>query len=118
MKKVSDGRGDEYVKYHMSLASLAYAIAANQRLGDNARLIQQTDGWGHCAAFHFSYCTALATQEYMLDGVIPEKRHTECKVDQVPFQPFEPAVDLVGGGEEAELSRAWWELSKERMWLA
>lgn len=70
------------------ITPLASAVAANTRLSNNARLIQQVDGLGHTTASHVSYCTLLAVQEYMVEGKLPEKKHTMCKVDQKPFVPF------------------------------
>lgn len=87
---------------------------ATERLSNNARLIQQTDGWGHCAVSHVSYCTALATQAYMLDGKISEQKHTLCKVDQVPFEPFNETAGLSISRDEADLRAAWREFSEER----
>lgn len=86
-------------------------MAANQRMGNNARLIQQIGGYGHCAIGHVSYCTALATRQYFLDGKVPAEKHTACTVDQVPFQPFEPSGALVGGDDE--LMGAWIKLEKD-----
>lgn len=89
-------------------------MAANQRLGNNARLIQQIGGFGHCAVGHFSYCTALATREYFLDGTVPDQKHTACQVDQVPFQPWVPTYAF-GGQDEEDLRQAWTEVGDQQI---
>lgn len=90
---------------------LANALLANDRLGNNARLIQQVGGLGHAAISHISYCTLSATQEYFLDGKLPAKKHSLCKVDQKPFVPFEAGATSFGEGE-VELIEAWSSVSK------
>ena len=87
---------------------------ANEQLGNNARLIQQLDGWGHCALNQVSYCTAQATQDFMLNGKIPDQNHTLCGVDEVPFMPFEDTADPRGDDKD-ELRMAWRVLSEQ--WL-
>jgi hypothetical protein len=91
------------------LTSAKYAIA---RLGDNARLIQQRDGWGHCAISQASYCTARAVRAYMVHGRAPEAKHTLCNVDQLPWQPFDDQ-SIMQDVEEGELRQAWRELAAE-----
>lgn len=78
---------------------------ANEQLGNNARLIQQLDGWGHCALNQVSYCTARATQDFMVNGKIPDQNHTLCKVDEVPFVPFEDMA-ILRRDDEDELRKA------------
>lgn len=78
---------------------------ANNRLGNNARLIQQLGGLGHSTLSHVSYCTLRAFREYMLEGKVPENKHSTCKVDQKPFTPISQTV--IGFSEsEAELLEA------------
>jgi hypothetical protein len=90
------------------VTSLASAKAANARLGDNARLIQQKDGWGHGTPAHVSLCTARAVRAYMVRGEPPADKHTMCAVDQKPFQPWHG--DALGRNlvdDEYELVQAW-----------
>lgn len=93
------------------VTSLASAKYANERLGDNARLVQQPDGWGHCSTSQFSLCTARTTRRYMLDGTVPTEKHTLCKVDQKPWQPWDEGVIDFGVStadvEDRELGEAW-----------
>jgi hypothetical protein len=91
---------------------LASAQHANARLGDNARLVQQRGGWGHCSISHVSYCTARAVRAYMVHGHAPAENHTLCDVDQLPWQRFDDS-SIVEDVEESELRRAWKELSAE-----
>jgi hypothetical protein len=94
------------------VTSLASAKYANDRLGNNARLIQQRDGWGHCSLSQISYCTARAVRAYMVRGQAPEEKHTMCDVDQLPWQPFEDKI-IVEDAEEGELRQAWKELAED-----
>jgi hypothetical protein len=94
------------------VTSLASAKYANERLGNNARLIQQRDGWGHCSLSQISYCTARAVRAYMVYGRPPSEKHTMCEVDQLPWQPFEDEI-IVEDVEEGELRRAWKELAED-----
>jgi hypothetical protein len=90
------------------VTSLASAKYANERLGDNARLIQQKEGWGHSTMSHVSFCTARAVRAYMVRGELPKDKHTICAVDQKPFQPWDG--DVVGQNlldDEYELVQAW-----------
>ena len=73
---------------------LVGAQAALSRLGDNARLIQQVDGYGHCALSVTSYCTLLFIREYMVNGTLPGDSYTLCEVDQHPWLPFEAGTEL------------------------
>jgi hypothetical protein len=96
------------------VTSLGSAKYANSRLGDNARLIQQVDGWGHCTPSHVSYCTARAARAYMLHGEPPRDKHTLCAVDQKPWEEFDGGV--VGPRlleDEQELIRAWGGLAED-----
>lgn len=98
---------------------LHYAQLANQRLSNNARLIQQTDGVGHTASGQVSLCTAAATQAYFLDGTLPKEKLTQCTVDQLPFVPLPGGGGMSERGEDAQLLKAWRELSeKAGEWLA
>ncbi|KAH8924614.1 hypothetical protein BT69DRAFT_1240921 [Atractiella rhizophila] len=96
---------------------LLHAKRAWNRLGSNARLLEQVDGWGHCAIGQTSYCTAKVLQNYFTEDIVPEP-YTTCKVDQVPFQPWNDTqvaeslreVTFVTGGEEddmVQLLRDW-----------
>jgi len=73
---------------------LVSAQAALNRLGDNARMIQQVDGYGHCAISDVSYCTMLSVREYMVNGTAPGDSYTRCEVDQHPWLPFDGAQVL------------------------
>ena len=98
---------------------LHYAQLANQRLGNNARLIQQTDGVGHTASGQASLCTAAATRAYFLDGTLPKEKLTQCAVDQLPFVPLPGGGGMAERGEDAQLRKALRELSeKAGIWLA
>ena len=73
---------------------LINAQAALGRLGNNARLIQQVDGYGHTASSVVSFCTQLYVREYMVSGTVPGDSHTLCGVDQHPWLPFEGDMTL------------------------
>jgi hypothetical protein len=94
------------------VTSLASAKYANTRLGNNARLIQQRDGWGHCSLSQVSYCTARAVRAYMVHGTPPSEKHTMCEVDQLPWQPFDDSV-IVQDADEGELRQTWRELAAD-----
>ncbi|EIN04768.1 hypothetical protein PUNSTDRAFT_55444 [Punctularia strigosozonata HHB-11173 SS5] len=97
------------------VTSLASARAANARLGNNARLVQQADGWGHCTTSQTSFCTAQKVRDYFVNGVPPSDNHTICRVDQRPFEPWNQSFALpVAGadnsastGPAADLMEAW-----------
>lgn len=106
------------MSYHKYLSNtydlvspLAEAKLVNNRLGNNARLVQQIGGLGHCALSHFSFCSAHIVREYMLYGQVPDKDHTGCPVNQVPFEPFERPTDLLGDVEAFDLWNNWKALS-------
>jgi len=92
---------------------LANAVSAKERLGSNARLIQQVDGWGHCTIAQKSFCTADIISRYMLDGEVPTANHTLCGVAEKPFVPFEEALFMADGQGDASVRRAWAKLSDE-----
>lgn len=95
---------------------LSNAISANQRLGNNARLIKQIGGWGHCTGSHPSLCTARATRAYFLEGTLPAEKQSACGVDRGPFDPVD---GLALGGlneEEADLAEAWRQWSESWEW--
>jgi pimeloyl-ACP methyl ester carboxylesterase len=58
------------------------------RLGDNARLVQQAGGVGHCTIAHASRCTAAKVRAYFLEGQVPDEMHGYCEVDQKAFEPL------------------------------
>ncbi|EPQ54760.1 hypothetical protein GLOTRDRAFT_130114 [Gloeophyllum trabeum ATCC 11539] len=90
------------------VTDLANALRSSERLGDNARLIQQVDGYGHCTISQTSFCALPIVQAYMLDGAVPDSNHTLCQVDQLPFKPFDEQ-DAVNGTEGLDLeSRQAW----------
>jgi hypothetical protein len=91
---------------------LAAAKDANDRLGNNAHLIQQRDGWGHCSLSQVSYCTVRAVRAYMVHGQAPNEKHTMCDVDQLPWQPFDDQT-IIQDVEERELRQAWRELAED-----
>ncbi|EPQ50268.1 hypothetical protein GLOTRDRAFT_123620 [Gloeophyllum trabeum ATCC 11539] len=86
---------------------LSNAILAKERLGDNARLIQQVDGWGHCTIAQKSYCTGEIISRYMLDGEVPKENHTLCNVVEKPFVPAEEAPGDDGEKAWARLVDEW-----------
>lgn len=99
------------------VTSLASARYANARLGDNARLVVQKDGWGHCTVSQFSACTARIMREYMVEGKVLEEKEVVCEVDQVPWKPWKgQVVGESGRDDDAELMSAWAELG-EQDWL-
>jgi hypothetical protein len=90
-------------------------MKSNQRLGNNARLIQQTNGFGHCTISQVSYCTMRTLRRYFLEDAVPESKHTACEVDQVPFKSFEEdykTTDI----DEKELREATRQLVKDWEW--
>jgi pimeloyl-ACP methyl ester carboxylesterase len=74
---------------------LASAMEANAELGDNARLIQQVGGAGHCADSVPSRCTEARVAAFMTNGTVQAENHALCEVDGGDV--FEPvsAVDWV-----------------------
>ncbi|KZT28847.1 hypothetical protein NEOLEDRAFT_783819 [Neolentinus lepideus HHB14362 ss-1] len=70
------------------ITPLVNAINSLELYGNNARLIQQADGYGHGAISAVSFCTLQLLQSYLLYGEVPETKHTICQVDQKPFVPF------------------------------
>ncbi|KAH8826453.1 hypothetical protein DL96DRAFT_1608022 [Flagelloscypha sp. PMI_526] len=65
---------------------VTHARSAKERLGDNARLVEQPQGFGHCTLNHFSSCTLNVIQKYMVFFTVPfEEDVTLCAVDQAPF---------------------------------
>jgi hypothetical protein len=78
------------------VSPLGSAVAALNRLGNNARVIEQKGGVGHTTSSQTSFCTNLALQAYFLDGKVPKKDITLCEVDQKPWQPWGEEV-LPGG---------------------
>ncbi|EPQ50286.1 hypothetical protein GLOTRDRAFT_134095 [Gloeophyllum trabeum ATCC 11539] len=64
------------------------ALGSPQRLGNNARLVQQADGYGHTTLSQLSLCSWKILRAYLLEGVIPENSHTVCDVDEQPFVPL------------------------------
>ncbi|KZT30140.1 hypothetical protein NEOLEDRAFT_1054630 [Neolentinus lepideus HHB14362 ss-1] len=67
---------------------LVNARNASERLGNNTRLVQQVDGYGHRTITHTSFCTIKIVRAYMTEGVVPSADHTFCQVDEQPFFPF------------------------------
>ncbi|TFK45299.1 hypothetical protein OE88DRAFT_1640078 [Heliocybe sulcata] len=92
---------------------LTNAVYAKERLGSNARLVQQVDGWGHCTIAQKSFCTADVISRYMLDGEVPAANHTLCNVVEQPFVPFEDMSVVPDEVGEAEVRMAWARLSEE-----
>jgi hypothetical protein len=97
------------------------AIIGLQRLGNNARLIQQTGGLGHTALGHTSFCTALAVRAYFVNGKVPSMAHSFCQVDQKPWQPW--GGEVIPGNvkrsgadgeddDDEELRNAWVQAGK------
>jgi hypothetical protein len=70
------------------VSPLGSAVAALNRLGNNARVIEQKGGVGHTTSSQTSFCTHIAIRAYFLDGKIPKEAHTLCEVDQKPWQPW------------------------------
>lgn len=93
---------------------LSYAKLANNRLGNNARLIQQTDGVGHTALGQPSLCTAAATRAYFINGTMPAQKVTQCPVDVQPFASPQDPPGPQRRDEESTLVKAWVELSQKR----
>ncbi|KZT30760.1 hypothetical protein NEOLEDRAFT_1126381 [Neolentinus lepideus HHB14362 ss-1] len=93
------------------VTSLASAMYANRRLGNNARLVQQKDGWGHCSTSQKSFCTLEVISAYMVDGVIPTEKHTLCEVDEKPFVPFNESIWTEGVEADVEARKAWMEMN-------
>ncbi|KAH8830057.1 hypothetical protein DL96DRAFT_914986 [Flagelloscypha sp. PMI_526] len=87
---------------------LSHAQNAKERLGNNARLVQQTDGLGHCTISHVSHCTGNAIFNYFVKDTLPEADSTECKVDQQPFESLvEPASFDFAAKAWSELAKDW-----------
>lgn len=77
------------------VTSLASAKAANERLNNNARLVQQVENaYGHCTLSAFSACTARKMRAFMRDGIVQSEKHALCSVDQIPFTDFKPPKDI------------------------
>ncbi|TFK54008.1 alpha/beta-hydrolase [Heliocybe sulcata] len=94
------------------VSSYASAVAAAQRLGNNSRLLEQPDGFGHTTMSQMSWCTLSVVQSYMLYGEYPESNHTLCQVDQVPFVPWNAsAAANVTVGLDLESRQAWADLN-------
>jgi hypothetical protein len=91
------------------VTSLDSAKRANDRLGNNARLVQQTDGWGHTTLSHVSYCTARIVRAYWLNDELPPQKHTLCGIDQKPWQPFDDSIVIksVDKDVDEDLRAAW-----------
>jgi hypothetical protein len=99
------------------VTSLGNAKRSNDRLGNNARLIQQVDGLGHTTLGQVSFCTARLVRAYWVDGSVPTGEHTNCTVDQKPWQPWNNTVvakrdQADEQRDEADLLEAWKELAK------
>ncbi|TFK45306.1 hypothetical protein OE88DRAFT_1689184 [Heliocybe sulcata] len=92
---------------------LANAISTKARLGSNARLIQQVNGWGHCTIAQKSFCTADIVSRYMLDGEVPSANHTLCDVVERPFERFEKTLVVERELGDASVRMAWTRLSDE-----
>ncbi|KDQ62913.1 hypothetical protein JAAARDRAFT_188552 [Jaapia argillacea MUCL 33604] len=96
---------------------LLNAEYANERLGNNARLVQQVDGWGHCTISQKSFCTAEIIHAYMVEGKVPEQKHTLCDIDEEPFKPFNDTVFASAQkGVDTELRQAWMQLTDGWEW--
>ncbi|TFK56596.1 alpha/beta-hydrolase [Heliocybe sulcata] len=95
------------------VTSLGSAMYANRRLGNNARLVQQKNGWGHCSTSQKSFCTQDVITAYMVDGVVPAQNHTFCEVDERPFVPFNESMWIQDEGSDVEARRAWVDLDLE-----
>ncbi|TFK48608.1 hypothetical protein OE88DRAFT_481665 [Heliocybe sulcata] len=94
------------------VAALASAVRTQERLGDNARLVHQVRGLGHCTISQVSFCTLPIVQSYMLYGELPDSNYTACDVDQLPFMPFdESAAANRTEGLDLESREAWVALS-------
>jgi hypothetical protein len=105
----------EYRSTYDPVTPLEHAMKANQRLGNNARLVQQTNGYGHCTISQVSYCTMRVIRRYFLDGIAPEAKHTACEVDQVPFKSFEEDYETMDV-DERELREATRQLVEAWEW--
>ncbi|KAH8921259.1 hypothetical protein BT69DRAFT_348667 [Atractiella rhizophila] len=82
---------------------LIAAKRAFERLGSNARLVEQVDGWGHCAVSQTSYCTAKIMQDYFTKDVLPDS-YTACKVDRKPWLPWNETQAVAGLKADVSLS--------------
>ncbi|EIN12791.1 acid protease [Punctularia strigosozonata HHB-11173 SS5] len=93
---------------------LVHAQMAIDRVGNNARLIQQKDGYGHCSISAASACTARRVRDYMLHGKVQEEKHLLCDVDEMPFQKVDSAgsVGATLSDDDADLWSAWKELAQ------
>lgn len=103
----------DYRQTYDGITPLSYAKSANDRLRNNARLIQ-TNGVGHTSASQPSLCTAAAARAYFLNGTVPTEKVTQCPVDVLPFQSTEDPAGLERRGEESVLVKAWVALAKKR----
>ncbi|EPQ60477.1 alpha/beta-hydrolase [Gloeophyllum trabeum ATCC 11539] len=95
------------------VTSLASAKYANTRLGNNARLVQQKNGWGHCSISQKSFCTFDIITAYMVGGTVPAEKHTFCDVDEKPFAPFNDSLLIQGEVADVEARKAWIQLSPD-----
>lgn len=93
------------------ITPLSYAKSANDRLGNNARLIQ-TNGAGHTASSQPSLCVDAAVRAYFLNDTVPAQKITQCLVDVQPFQGSE-ALQRRNG--ESMLTKAWAKLAYKRL---
>ncbi|KAF2167863.1 hypothetical protein M409DRAFT_36532 [Zasmidium cellare ATCC 36951] len=80
-------------------------------MGENARLVVH-HGYGHSSR-DTSACTERILREFVLEGVVPEGRETECWADGKPYRYGEGEGEVVlgesGGGLDpsAEALRVW-----------
>ncbi|EPQ57573.1 hypothetical protein GLOTRDRAFT_137872 [Gloeophyllum trabeum ATCC 11539] len=84
------------------------AERAAQRLGNNARLLEQPGGFGHTAMSQMSFCTLPIVQSYMLYGKAPDNDRTVCQVNQLPFVSWNAsAAENTTEGLDLESRQAW-----------
>lgn len=90
------------------------AIAALNRLGDNARLLELKGAYGHVSLAVVSFCEMRVIRDYMLNGTVPSEAHSTCSINQIPFEdpPVPPILSRRAPGSEEEAKAAWMQLAK------
>ncbi|KAF7337822.1 hypothetical protein MVEN_02005100 [Mycena venus] len=79
--------------------------------GNNARLLENNNAYGHCSVSQPSLCIAKAIREYMVDGTLPAEG-TVCKPDEgTIFPPQRKGVHLRHEEEDVLLFQALNDLS-------
>jgi hypothetical protein len=90
---------------------LLHARMANDRVGNNARLIEQNDAYGHCVLSVASICTARRVREFMVEGKVQEENHLLCDVEEKPFQDSASGSSVALTLDQNDI--ATWEAWKE-----